>query len=74
MAQHFLLSTQARTLSLAKVLRLSDDEAFETFKAIRWAENNGEPFCPKCGAGVFLAKHKDRVSCGRCGYTEFAAK
>jgi len=28
-------------------------------------------FCPKCGAGVFLANHKDRVSCGHCGYTEF---
>jgi len=30
--QHFLLSTAARTLSLAKVMRLSDDEAFDTFK------------------------------------------
>jgi len=28
-------------------------------------------FCPKCGEGVFMAKHKDRYSCGRCGYTEF---
>jgi len=28
--------------------------------------------CPKCGAGTFLARHADRVSCGRCGYTEFA--
>jgi len=28
-------------------------------------------FCPKCGPGVFLAKHKNRVSCGKCGYTEF---
>lgn len=27
--------------------------------------------CPKCGDGVFLAEHKDRVSCGKCGYTEF---
>jgi small subunit ribosomal protein S27Ae len=27
--------------------------------------------CPKCGGGVFLAEHKDRVSCGNCGYTEF---
>jgi len=27
--------------------------------------------CPKCGPGVFLAEHKDRFSCGRCGYTEF---
>ena len=29
--------------------------------------------CPKCGAGTFLAEHKDRNSCGRCGYTEFKA-
>ncbi len=27
-------------------------------------------FCPKCGAGVFMAQHKDRYYCGRCGYTE----
>lgn len=27
--------------------------------------------CPKCGDGVFLAEHKDRLSCGACGYTEF---
>ena len=27
--------------------------------------------CPKCGPGVFMAVHKDRTSCGRCGYTEF---
>jgi small subunit ribosomal protein S27Ae len=28
-------------------------------------------FCPQetCGSGVFLAEHKDRVSCGKCGYT-----
>ena len=30
--------------------------------------------CPKCGEGVFLAQHKDRMSCGKCGYTEFAKK
>lgn len=27
--------------------------------------------CPKCGAGVFLAEHKDRLSCGKCGYTKW---
>ncbi len=32
------------------------------------------PFCPKCGPGVFLAQHSDRLSCGRCGYTEFGKK
>ncbi len=28
-------------------------------------------FCPRCGAGVFLADHPDRYACGKCGYTEF---
>ncbi|KNH08336.1 ubiquitin [Perkinsela sp. CCAP 1560/4] len=23
--------------------------------------------CPECGAGVFMAKHFDRESCGKCG-------
>ena len=32
------------------------------------------PVCPKCGPGVFMATHKDRVSCGKCGYTEFNKK
>ena len=49
MTQHFLLSAQARTLSLAKVMRLTDEEAYETFKQIRWAANDGDPFCPRCG-------------------------
>jgi small subunit ribosomal protein S27Ae len=26
--------------------------------------------CPKCGPGVFMAKHSDRQSCGKCGYSE----
>lgn len=26
--------------------------------------------CPKCGPGFRLAEHKDRRSCGRCGYFE----
>ena len=30
--------------------------------------------CPKCGAGVYLANHADRASCGRCGYTEFKGR
>jgi len=27
--------------------------------------------CPKCGEGVFMANHKNRYTCGKCGYTEF---
>ncbi|MCK4328178.1 MAG: 30S ribosomal protein S27ae [Candidatus Diapherotrites archaeon] len=27
--------------------------------------------CPKCGAGVFMAEHENRMSCGKCGYTKW---
>jgi small subunit ribosomal protein S27Ae len=30
--------------------------------------------CPRCGAGIFLAEHADRYTCGKCGYTEFKKK
>jgi len=29
----------------------------------------GKP-CPRCGSGVRLGEHKDRLSCGKCGYME----
>src|ERR1700758_4508163 len=49
MAQHFLLSSAARTLSLASVARLSEEQAIDTFRRIRWASTQGNPVCPKCG-------------------------
>lgn len=30
--------------------------------------------CPRCGQGIFLANHKDRLYCGKCYYTEFTGK
>ena len=49
MSQHFLLSRQAKTLSLATVFRMTDEAAETTFRKVRWAETDGEPVCPKCG-------------------------
>ena len=67
MAQHFLLSTKARTLSLADVLRLSDQEAFDTFKAIRWSDNEGQPYCPKCGCTAVYTYTARRIfKCKGC--------
>lgn len=31
-------------------------------------------YCPRCGPGVFLAQHKDRYTCGACGYVEVKEK
>jgi len=30
--------------------------------------------CPKCGPGTFMAKHKNRQTCGTCGLTHFKKK
>jgi transposase-like protein len=67
MSQHFLLTKEARTLSLADVLRLSDDEAYARFKAIRFSDNGGEPFCLKCGcADVYEFKARKIFKCAAC--------
>src|ERR1700729_2586262 len=49
MAQHFLLSRKAKTLSLAEVFRMTDTEAEAALRKIRWVTTEGEPVCPHCG-------------------------
>ena len=68
MSQHFLISPAARSLSIAQVLRLSDEEAFGVFQRVRFAANGGEPFCPHCGAvKVYtLAETPIRWKCSGC--------
>ena len=71
MAQHFLLSSRARTLSLASVMRMSDEEAEKTFASIRWASTNGEPVCLHCGG---LNPYQDRRPSGSMRYRCKACK
>lgn len=49
MAQRFLLSAQARTLSLKDIYKAGEEAAYETFRMMRWAETGGEAVCPRCG-------------------------
>ncbi|MBS0241841.1 MAG: IS1595 family transposase [Proteobacteria bacterium] len=49
-AQHFLLSSQAKSLNLIEVLRMSDADAEALFKRVRWADTKGQPYCPHCGS------------------------
>ena len=52
MPQHFLLSKAARSLSLARVARLSDEEAHDAFRMIRWTHTQGEAVCPRCACSA----------------------
>jgi transposase-like protein len=67
MSQHFLLTAKARSLSLSQVLRLTDEQAYEAFKAVRWADTEGQPTCAKCG-GVEVYEYASRriFKCKAC--------
>ncbi len=55
MAQHFLLSTGARSLSAAKIMRMSDSGVENVFLRLRWPETDGKPVCPDCGCTICYA-------------------
>lgn len=71
MAQHFLLSAEARTLSIVKIAMMSDEEIHDMFKNIRWAETNGEPTCPCCGSmrSPYNIKSRQQYRCRDCFHT-----
>lgn len=48
---------------------MSDEEARATFQRIRWADNGGEPYCPRCGcADVYYLPNQLRWKCRGCRY------
>ena len=49
MAQHFLLSAKARTLSIRAIYKAGEDAAYQTFCQLRWPATDGQPVCPRCG-------------------------
>ncbi|MBU0979778.1 MAG: 30S ribosomal protein S27ae [Nanoarchaeota archaeon] len=44
---------------------------YKSYKAEGEGLKRENKFCPKCGQGVFMAKHANRLTCGKCQYTEF---
>jgi len=59
--------------------RVRKGRKHETIKIWKKYELKGDTFtrknnfCPRCGGGVFLSKHKNRLYCGKCGYTSISS-
>jgi transposase-like protein len=72
MAQHFLLSAAARTLSLLQVMELSQTEAWQAFRKVRWPDTDGAPVCPRCNCqscrNYPRRNGAPRFRCQDCGY------
>ena len=69
MSSHFLLSSASRKISITSVANMSEDEAYEYFKKIRW--HNGSPICPHCGSirVPFFIQARLQYRCKDCFHT-----
>src|SRR6202051_769370 len=67
MPQHFLLTAASRTLALAPVARMWDEEAERVFIRLRWSDNSGDAYCPHCGCPtVYMARRPNGAPRWRC--------
>ena len=72
MAQHFLLSSAARSLSLKEIYKAGEQAAYEAFCNIRWASTDGEAVCPKCGCcETYNITTRRKFKCKGC-YHQFS--
>jgi transposase-like protein len=68
MAQHFLLTAKARTLSLKSIYAAGEEKAYETFCKLRWPSTEGAPVCPHCGGlEAYSVTTRRRFKCKACG-------
>lgn len=67
MAQHLLLSAQARTLSLKAIYQAGDDEAYDTFCKLAGRRPMESPQCPRCeGAKAYSLSTRRKFKCVAC--------
>lgn len=68
--QHFLLSAAARTLSIKRLHAMTDKQAFDLFRELRWGKGD-EVGCPCCGsiARHWFVKSRRQWRCRDCRHT-----
>ena len=73
MAQHFLMSAAARTLSLVDLCDLSEDAAHKMLCAIRRPDTDSAPICLNCScAAVYTYRCRRLFNCKAC-HRQFSA-
>ncbi len=73
MAQSFLLSAAARTLSLKAIYAEGEATAYRRFCRLRWPDTEGAPVCPACGCvDVYDLATRRRFKCAACHH-QFSA-
>lgn len=69
MAQHFLLSAKAHTISLKSVYQMGEAKAYATFRSLRWEATEGEAVCPRCGCcDAYDIPSRRKFQCKACAH------
>jgi transposase-like protein len=67
MAPPPLLNANSCTLSVADVCMMTDNQVEKRFAELRWADNDGHPYCPHCGSvNVYTCKRPSGLTRYRC--------
>lgn len=67
MTQQLLSLAGARTLTPADIVAMTDEQANDTFKKLRWPETDGKPVCPRCySRKVYILKTRGTFKCSEC--------
>jgi transposase-like protein len=67
MAQHFLLSAAARTLSLKDIYEGGEEAAYRRLCLLRWPATNGKPVCPRCNwTEAYHLSSRRKYKCKAC--------
>lgn len=65
---HHLLSAKVRDLNLRQIDAMTEDQAYAAFQAVRFADSNGEPTCPRCKSPAYTFKSRKIFKCMKCGH------
>ena len=64
---NFLLTAAARTLKIKDIFKMGEQKAWEQFVSIRFADNDGEAYCPACGSvDPYFLKSRKKWECRGC--------
>ncbi len=68
--QHFLLSSKAKTMSIVKVARMSDEDVFNLLCESRWGSKTNVT-CPKCDCqhNAYFISTRKQWRCKHCKHT-----
>lgn len=66
--QHFRQSPAWRTFPVADLESISEQDAKDLFRQLRWADTDGAPVCPHCGSHEhWFLENQGRWKCKRAG-------